>query len=136
MRDSRTEERGLQVDVDDGLPVLHGKIDGRLARHASGVVHEDVDAAELFGDARERRSQGRLAGDVDGEAVICLPRAKSRGLDVEHRHVCSGALEHACGGGADAFRATGDDRSFSVEVQEIQHCRVLIGSSEIASTNA
>ena len=63
---------------------------------------------------------GRLAGDVDAKPVSFL--------DVEHRHVRSGLLEHACGRRANALRATRDDGNFSVEVEEI-HQRSLLATS-------
>ena len=67
MGDSRTEERGRQVHIDDCLPILEAQLDSRLARHASGIVHEDVDAAESLGNACERLFRGRLAGHIDRE---------------------------------------------------------------------
>ena len=44
-------------------------------------------------------------------------------IEVEHRHMSTRALEHACSGGADAFRTARDDRSFSVEVEKIHDDR-------------
>ena len=92
------------------------KLDSRLARHASGVVHQDVDAAESFGDERERLFHGRLFGDVDRQAA---ERQIIQRLDVEPHHARPRVLEHAHRGGANAFRAAGDNRSFSVEAEEI-----------------
>src|SRR5687767_578793 len=121
MGDSRTEECGRQVYIDDCLPIVEAQLDSRPARHASGIVHEDVDAAESLGNARERLFRGRLAGHIDRETPESqIPEAKiTDRIEVEHRHMSTRALEHTCSGGADAFCTARDDRSFSVEVEEI-----------------
>jgi hypothetical protein len=66
----------------------------------------------LFCDAIECVFQRSLTGHIDRDTF--------GRLNVKHRHTCARALEHACGGGTDAFRAAGDDGGLAADVMPVQ----------------
>ena len=65
----RAEEDALEVVAEDEVPVFLRHIDDRRLPDQAGVVHEDVEAAELAVGLGER------AGDLVGEAHVALDRA-------------------------------------------------------------
>jgi hypothetical protein len=81
----RAQEDGGQVDVDDGLPLLHRELLERDRRRAgAGVVEEDVEAAVLLLDGGEERLDGGRIGGVgrhDEDAVGAIAGGGARRLE-------------------------------------------------------
>ena len=73
------EERALEVDVDDGVPVGLGDVEELGGAKDAGVVDEDVDAAEGGDAGGERRVDLAAARDVAGEALARAPRGGELG---------------------------------------------------------
>src|SRR5438477_5766421 len=121
------EERSDHVQLQDRAELLHGIVLRRRLDRArpSGGVHEDVDAAEPFGDDRNHRRHLLLGGDV---AAVRQARAL-RVLLVERRRVALERVEVAADerevrsvpremlgdDASDALRGAGDDRDLARE---------------------
>jgi hypothetical protein len=112
-------ERPAQVGVDDLLPVLvaHPR-DERVPRDA-GVVHEDVEVAELRLDLLDQRLRLRRVADVrsDGDPAD-LGRDRVGGVlagAVVDRDLRPSVRQLARDGGADPARPAGDERDLPLE---------------------
>ena len=64
----RAEKHALEVVAEDEVPVFLRHIDDRRLADQAGVVHQDVETAEL------RVRLGERAGDLVGEADVALDR--------------------------------------------------------------
>ena len=117
------QERGAQVDVDDRVPQLDGRVLEVAARDAGGVVHQHVDAAEaLDGQTRDPAAgvdRGEIAGNVHRlPPLVPQPFGNPAGLvgfEAVNHH--AGAERGKVLGDAetDAGRGSGDQRDLAVE---------------------
>ena len=83
------------------------------AERETGVVVEDVDAAELGGGAPDERGAALLVGHVEGERDVGVdPRDAACTADDAH----SGLAELAHRRGAEAARRARDDRCLALEL--------------------
>ena len=113
----RAEEDALEVVAENEVPVFLGHLDDRRLPDQPGVVHENVEAAELAVGLGER------AGDLVGEADVALDRAGLAAevgdrfddllglveVQVEDGHVRPFAHERLDNRLADARRPAGND---------------------------
>ena len=105
------------------MPLVRRRVESFENEHR-GVVHEDVDAAEIGGDARHRAGDVLLAGDVgpiEASAVEPLRDRFTGVVAIEDGD--SGSLfgEELGGGLADPGGAAGYDRDFAVDTTATAH---------------
>ena len=115
----------------DAFEVPDARVEQRPRGGAAGVVHDDVDAAELLdGSGRERDEVvGVVRVGGDHERPPTEP-AHLLGDDVElllgagrQHEVGAGLGERQRGGGADAPSGAGDDGDLSVDAKAFEHAR-------------
>src|SRR5262249_43226574 len=92
----------------------------RALRGSARVGDEDVDAAEMFGDAIEcaahRGRIGHVALNPERRSAEVLRRSSDgAGIDVEQRHLGPGTAHYPRGGKADRAGASGDDDNLAGE---------------------
>ena len=89
---------------------------------------EDVEAAELLLDARDRRVElGRardVAGDAERAAELVRSRLHARGIEIEDGDAASARLDAPGARRADAARPAGDEGDAPVEVHGCHWQRV------------
>ena len=69
-------ERARQVGLDHRVPVVGLHAQGETVARDGGVVDQNVDAAELFRDFRERLFDGIVRGHVDRDQNACASGAR------------------------------------------------------------
>ena len=119
------DEHGAQVDRHRAVEVLEAKSSMRRHHGDAGVVHQDVDAAELRRRALDRAAHGVGVGAVGLDGDACTPRARAAcrrlvrlvGLaDVGQRHVGAFPRQALDDGRADAAAAAGDQGSLVLQL--------------------
>jgi hypothetical protein len=121
----RTQERAGEVGIDNLVPAFQRGVEDILAVHDAGVVHQDVDAAELAVERGEHRFHLFFAADVGlkketlraggaqpGQRTFAVGSADN----VVHGH--GGAArrgERRCDSGADAPGGAGHQRDLTVQ---------------------
>ena len=119
-----TEERALEIDRDDHVELVLGRVERRGARLHPGVVDEDVEPPERrhgavdqlldVGDARDVRLDG--LGAAAGRLDLLLRRVRRVGVLVivdRDRGTLAGELDRDRA--ADPAVAAGDDGGLAVE---------------------
>jgi hypothetical protein len=84
----REEERALEVGVDDVVPFGVGDVDHGFEQRAPGVVHQQIDVAELAGGTLERRLDARLRAQVERDRHdLAVGDGRVRQRVLQHRGV-------------------------------------------------
>jgi hypothetical protein len=98
----------------DRVPILEGHVDHELAHDTRGVVHEDVELAEVFGGQRDGLAGG-LAGGIlprdirhEGHDARSL-QALDVGVDIFSNHLGAAGVQQFCNRAADAAGCPGHD---------------------------
>ena len=117
-----------EIDVDDGLPVFVGVVDGGGAADDAGVVDENVDGAKVLdGFFNEALADGGIAnvtgeGDAPdsgfGDEVL---RVLRRILGAVNSNIGSGLREGDGDGRAEAARGAGNECCLSLEVELFEY---------------
>ena len=122
----------LEVEVHLGVPAVVGRagqIAGRGVRQAAGVVHPDVDAAEVGGHGFGQLVEFARGGDVDHIALRPAAEAADLGgnrIDVltgsrRHRHVGARLGEADRDAAAYALAAAGHHGHLAIQPEQIEH---------------
>ena len=121
------KEGGLQVDVDDCIPIRLGKVDGIAASNDARIVDKDVEAAKdidrLGNDApdwlyaRQVRSDRMKSSTSFGDQLF---RFRHRG-SADGGDRCAGFGKRNGDSLADAGIRAGDDRGAAREIKRICH---------------
>ena len=129
----------VQVDVDD-LPELLGRLLGRRDRGAdAGVVHQDVDPAELLHRQRDQVGAGLGVGDVGGHRQRAAAGALHEGGGVGEAVDPPGAEREVRASLGQALRerdpqaagGAGDDGDPAVEAEHVSDGHaVIVGAGE------
>ena len=120
------QERALQVERDDGVESVLGKLLGRGAERRAGAVDEHVDPTEPRDDVGDGAVDGRRVGDVRRERCRRPAGGRDRGACLGGAigvHVDDGdrrARLRETGGdrSAEPTRPTGDHRDAVLEAEE------------------
>ena len=113
-REPRDADRSVDVRVQHGRLVLRRRLRERVAPESeTGVVVEDVDAAELRCCARDERCAALLVGDVEGERDVRVD-ALDAPCAADDAH--SGLAQLAHGRRSEAARRARDDRGLALEL--------------------
>ena len=88
-RDARAQHDARQVHGDELVPLVHRGVLDALADEDAGIVHQDVEAAELLHRGVDRGRPARLLRHVEGHEH----RLTARRLDLLHR-LAAALLEH------------------------------------------
>jgi hypothetical protein len=113
-----------EVDLQDLLPAFERGVDGGVAVDGSGVVDEDVDAAEAGVDGVEEGlcavgcgEIGLEGGGFGADGGCGLVGGATVAV---HGDLCSGLGEGGSDGCAEAAGGAGDEGYFAVETKEIE----------------
>src|SRR6185312_1122530 len=114
----RDEEAGLEVRVDDVVPIIFGDGIDRLRVGDAGVVDEDVDGAQLGFDGadelRDLSGDGDIGLDGDGAASELADFGGDSfgfcsAVNEVDGNIGSGGGESQCNAAADATAGAGDE---------------------------
>ena len=116
-----TKKRAAQVGVENGIPVVPGHIERRLANVAAGVVDQDIDLAEVRLDGRHRSlNAGMIAHVQIDRKCLSAERLNFRGERRQGPLVAAGDGQIGPGAGqrarkilAQATAGTGHQRDSS-----------------------
>ena len=122
----RAHERAGEVGRNDAVPLLEFERVRRFSNIDAGIVDENVDAAELFGDAFDHGSDISLVGDVGGDrdrpdaARLELGGrgGRFRFIAADHRDVGAGFRQPPRHAEPDAAIAAGDDSHLAAEIEQ------------------
>jgi hypothetical protein len=121
------EHRSAQVHLVGLRPRFGCHLAQRLGQRVRGVVHHDIDAAELVDgplhEGTEIVDVAKVGGHADGLApetaqVLGCPLA-GVGFAAGHHHICAGQHEALCQREADASGAAGDDDRAAGHVEQV-----------------
>jgi L-lactate dehydrogenase complex protein LldE len=145
----RTEERGLEIGVDDAVPERFGDVRRRAEFLGARVVDQDVEAPEMSAESFDRSARRCSVADVADRPAGMF----ARGVELRReRRECVGITAEEAdagargvqGGGeacADAAGAAGDERDLAVEGKGVRMnggvsyesepavCRVIVSTS-------
>ena len=118
------EENGLGVDVEDGVPVLLGDVEGQGGPVDPRVVDEDVDPPEFPAGAIRHRLEVRARGDVGGHDEHAPPEALDLGgraigarpIELGDHDIRAHPRQLESGGASNAAAGAGDDGDLSVQL--------------------
>ena len=121
---ARKEERALQVDVENSVPVLVGHAHEKTVLRDAGVVDHDVDLAEVRDNGLHARIDLGRNRDIDAVALRLDAKRLKRGdrlgaplfLEVADCDVCTTFGELLCDGRANSASGACDDCDFAFQV--------------------
>lgn len=122
-----------QIDVHDGVPIIILIVEDGLHSVDSGIVDQDIEAAELFLHIIEQTFDGLLAGNVYGMCVdVEASGAHFFGGGVAFLHITVGANDGSASfrqtfshGSAETNAGSGDDGNLSGEIKKLVHFLLL-----------
>lgn len=117
-----------EIDVDEGLPVFFGVVDGRRAANGAGVVDKDVNGAEVLdGVFHEARTDFGFADVADEAKVIGADLLEGffcslgGAAGAVHNYVGAGFSERECNACAEAARGSRNQGSFAFEMELVEN---------------
>ncbi len=119
----RTEEGGFKIGIQNTIPQRFRDAKGVALLFDSGVVDQDIDAAEGGDDCIEDRTKPRRVEHIGDETCggfivsveFLLHRFQSGRIPPEQRHFRAGTCERVGDGASDAARCAGYDGDFAIQ---------------------
>ena len=125
------EKRSRQIGGHEAVPFLARDIDRLAAKIGAGIVHQDVNLAELFDGFDDRAFDAFLLAQIQFDAN--RPAAGARDVSQHHIEILGSrrserereavARERNGRGGAHAIGSAGDERDPLVWITTLRHVR-------------